>query len=39
MSIPAALTKVIDRFEKAPKELRVQALLQYSKKVPPLPDA
>jgi cysteine desulfuration protein SufE len=39
MSIPAALTKVVDRFEKAPKELRVQALLQYSKKVPPLPAA
>jgi len=39
MSIPAALTKVVDRFEKAPKELRVQALLQYSKKVPPLPES
>ena len=38
MSIPPKLAKVVDRFERAPKELRVQALLQYAKKVPPLPD-
>ena len=38
MSIPAALQTVVDRFGRAPRDLRVQALLQYSKKVPPLPD-
>lgn len=38
MSVPPSLAKVVDRFERAPKELRVQALLQYAKKVPPLPD-
>lgn len=37
MSIPKALAKVVDRFERAPKELRAQALLQYARKVPPLP--
>ena len=35
--MPDALSKVVDRFERAPKELRVQALLQFSKKVPELP--
>lgn len=38
MSIPAALDDVVARFERAPKELRVQALLHYAKKVPPLPE-
>ena len=38
MSIPASLQKVVTRFERAPKDLRVQALLQYAKKVPPLPE-
>lgn len=37
MSIPAQLTKVVRRFESAPRELRVQALLAYAKKVPELP--
>lgn len=37
MSIPPSLDKVVRRFEKAPKDLRVQALLQYARKVPPLP--
>lgn len=37
MSVPTSLARVVDRFERAPKELRVQALLQYAKKVPPLP--
>lgn len=37
MSVPEALAKVVDRFERAPKELRAQALLQYARKVPPLP--
>ncbi len=38
MSIPSSLQRVVDRFERAPRELRVQALLAYAKKVPPLPD-
>lgn len=37
MSIPSSLEKVVRRFEQAPKDLRVQALLQYARKVPPLP--
>lgn len=39
MSVPARLAKIVDRFQKAPKDLRVQALLAYAKKVPPLPEA
>ena len=38
MSLPPKLAKAVDRFSRAPNELRVEALLQYSKKVPPLPD-
>jgi cysteine desulfuration protein SufE len=37
MSLPIGLSKVVDRFQKAPKDLRVQALLHYAKKVPELP--
>lgn len=37
MSIPASLQKVVTKFERAPKDLRVQALLHYAKKIPPLP--
>lgn len=37
MSIPDSLSTVVDRFRKAPKDLRVQALLHYAKKVPELP--
>ena len=32
------LAKIVDRFHSAPKELRVQALLAFSKKVPALPE-
>lgn len=32
------LAKTVERFGSAPKELRVQALLGFSRKVPPLPD-
>lgn len=39
MSLPTRLQKLVDRFASAPKELRVQALLQQSRKVPPLPAA
>jgi len=38
MSIPDSLSRIVDRFQKAPKDLRVQALLAYAKKVPPLPE-
>jgi cysteine desulfuration protein SufE len=37
MTVPPNLQKVVQRFERAPKDLRVQALLQYARKVPPLP--
>jgi len=37
MTLPRALADVVDRFERAPRDLRVQALLQYARKVPPLP--
>ncbi|MDZ7778547.1 MAG: SufE family protein [Gemmatimonadota bacterium] len=37
MSIPPALSKIVDRFGSAPKDLRVQALLQFANKVPELP--
>ena len=37
MPLPAKLEYVIQRFSAAPKELKGQALLQYAKKVPPLP--
>ena len=38
MSLPPRLSKIVDRFARSPKELRVQALLQFANKVPPLPD-
>ena len=39
MTVPQRLATIVDRFGKAPKDLRVQALLSYAKKVPPLPEA
>lgn len=38
MSVPEKLQTIVDTFSKAPKPLRLQLLLEYSKKVPPLPD-
>jgi cysteine desulfuration protein SufE len=38
MSLPPRLAKIADRFRAAPRDLRVQALLSFSKKVPPLPE-
>lgn len=38
MSLPPHLAKIAERFRGAPKDLRVQALLSFSKKVPPLPE-
>ncbi len=37
MSLPAPLSRIVDRFQKSPKDFRVQALLHYAKKVPDLP--
>ncbi|MDQ6910565.1 MAG: SufE family protein [Actinomycetota bacterium] len=34
---PPELQRIVDLFAGAPKELRAQALLEYSRKVPPLP--
>jgi cysteine desulfuration protein SufE len=37
MSMPEKLQAIVDQFAAAPRELRVQALLDYSRRVPPLP--
>ncbi len=36
---PAQLQRIVELFAGAPKDLRLQALLEYSRKVPPLPPA
>ena len=38
MTLPAPLQRTVDLFAGAPKELRLQALLEYSRRVPPLPE-
>ncbi|MGH9041261.1 MAG: SufE family protein [Acidimicrobiia bacterium] len=38
MATPEKLQRIVDLFAGAPKDLRLQALLEYSRKVPPLPD-
>ncbi len=38
MSLPPALAKTVRRFQAAPKDLKVQALLSFARKVPPLPE-
>lgn len=37
MSYPAKLQRIVDLFASAPKDIRIQALLDYSNRVPPLP--
>ena len=37
MATPEKLQRIVDLFAGAPKDLRLQALLEYSRKVPPLP--
>ncbi|GAA5500831.1 putative SufE-like protein Rv3284 [Deinococcus xinjiangensis] len=37
-ALPAKLQSIVDLFRSAPKPLRLQALLEYSKKLPPLPE-
>ena len=36
--LPPRLARIVDRFRRSPRELRVQALLQYGRKLPPLPE-
>jgi cysteine desulfuration protein SufE len=38
MSLPPRLDRIVGMFAGAPRELRLQALFDYSKRVPPLPD-
>jgi len=38
MSMPESLETIINNFKRAPKPLRLQLLLEFSKKVPPLPE-
>ncbi|MBT8479575.1 MAG: SufE family protein [Gemmatimonadetes bacterium] len=38
MPMPDKLQGIVDQFAAAPKELRVHALLDYSRRVPPLPE-
>lgn len=38
MSMPNRLARIVDLFAGAPQELRLQALFDYSKRVPPIPD-
>lgn len=38
MSLPEPLTEIVERFQRVPRDLRVQALLHYAKKVPELPE-
>ncbi len=38
MPTAPSLQRIVDLFGSAPKDLRVQALLEYSRKVPPLPE-
>jgi len=37
MSMPDRLQSIVEQFAAAPRELRVQALLEYARRVPPLP--
>ena len=38
MAVPPRLQRVVDLFAGAPKDLRLEALLEYSRKLPPLPE-
>ncbi len=38
MSMPNRLSHIVELFAGAPPELRLQALFDYSKRVPPVPD-
>jgi cysteine desulfuration protein SufE len=38
MALPQRLAEIVDAFRESPKDFRVQALLDFSKRLPPLPD-
>jgi cysteine desulfuration protein SufE len=38
LTTPAKLQRIVDLFAGAPKDLRLEALLEYSRKLPPLPE-
>jgi cysteine desulfuration protein SufE len=38
VSVPARLQRIVDMFSGAPRELRLQALFDYSKRIPELPE-
>lgn len=38
MDLPPRLQRIVELFSSAPKDIRIQALLDYSNRVPPLPD-
>lgn len=38
MDLPPQLQRIVELFSSAPKDIRIQALLDYSNRVPPLPD-
>jgi cysteine desulfuration protein SufE len=38
MATPAKLQRIVDLFAGAPKDVRLEALLEYSRKLPPLPE-
>jgi cysteine desulfuration protein SufE len=38
MATPAKLQRIVDLFAGAPKDLRLEALLEYSRTLPPLPE-
>jgi cysteine desulfuration protein SufE len=37
MTTPPALQRIVDLFAAAPREVKLQALLDYSRRIPPLP--
>jgi cysteine desulfuration protein SufE len=38
MALPSRLAQIVEVFSSAPKEFRVEALLDFAKRLPPLPD-
>ena len=39
MALPSRLQAIVDLFAEAPRELRLEALLEYSRGLPPLPES
>ena len=39
MTLPSRLEEIVEEFADLPPELRLEALLDYSRRVPPLPPA